>query len=59
VDADAVNDCASRSGAPSAAQQINGVSASHEPPENLMEMKLCPARLWVLTILPVENEDSH
>jgi len=55
----AVNDCARSGAGPSAAQQIHAVSFRNEPAEDLMKVKLCPARLRILAILPVEYEDSH
>jgi hypothetical protein len=56
---DTVEDNALRGTLPSTAKQIYAVTSAREPAENLMEMKLCSARLRVLAVLPVEYEDSH
>jgi hypothetical protein len=55
----AVDHRARRSVAPPAAEQIDSVTARRESAEYLMEMELCAARLRVLTVLPVQNENAH
>ena len=55
----AVDDRARGRRIPATAEEIHAVSPRNKPAENLMKVKLCPTRLRILSILPVENEDSH
>jgi hypothetical protein len=59
VHVDAVYGCAACRIIPSAAKQIDGVTASSEAPEYLMKVKLCAACLRILSILPIEDENLH
>jgi hypothetical protein len=55
----AIDNRARRSFAPPAAEKIDFVAPRCESAEYLMEMDLCAARLRVLTVLPVQNENTH
>jgi hypothetical protein len=44
---------------PRAAQQINGMTAGDNAAEDLPEVKLGTAGLWILAILPVEDKYPH
>jgi len=35
------------------------VTPSNETPEYLMQVKLRATRLWVFTVLPVEDKNAH
>jgi hypothetical protein len=48
-----------RGGAPPAAEKIDSVAPRCESAEYLMEMELCATCLRVLTVLPVQNENTH
>jgi hypothetical protein len=56
---DAIHHRARSGVAPPAAEKVNAVTARREPAEYLMEMMLCATRLRVLTVLPVQDEDTH
>jgi hypothetical protein len=44
---------------PRAAEQINGMTAGDDAAEDLPEVKLGTAGLWILAILPVEDKYPH
>ena len=59
VHVDAVYRCAWCRAIPTAAKEIDGVTASSNAPEYLMKVKLCAACLRILSILPIEDENFH
>jgi hypothetical protein len=44
---------------PRAAEQVNGMTAGDDAAEDLPEVKLGTAGLWILAILPVEDKYPH
>ena len=59
VHVDTVDFRARRRAIPPAAKEIDRVTASRKTPEYLMKVKLCPACLRILSILPIEDENFH
>jgi len=59
VNVDPVDHCPPSCVAPSTAEEIDGVTPSNETPEYLMQVKLRATRLWVFTVLPVEDKNAH
>ena len=59
IDLDPVERGARRTVRPAAAQQRDLVPLRGEPPEDLVQMDLGAARLRILAVLPVDDENSH
>src|SRR6185369_15146193 len=58
-DIDAIERHARSAAGPPAAEQRYVVTAGGQPSEDFVEMNLCPARLRVFSILPVDEQDLH
>jgi hypothetical protein len=44
---------------PASAQESHRVTARGDPAEDLVQVDLGPAGLWVLAVLPVDQQDAH
>jgi hypothetical protein len=59
VNGNAIDSGAFRTSLESAAQQIHLVALARDSTENLVQMQLGAACLWVLAVLPVDHENPH
>jgi hypothetical protein len=59
VDLDIVEPSVRRASRPSAAQQGHLVTGAGESPEDLVHVDLGAARLRILTVLPVDEQNPH
>jgi len=59
VDVYSVEKAARRRSLPSACKQIHAISRVGEATEDLMEMNFSSAAEWVVSVVPVDDENSH